>query len=196
MSDAETTTPSVPPVRGKLVAAPRGPVVTAAQALCGWLLVRHAAGLVGRWVLAYDAAAEVRLTDAGLAVHARTTVLGRTVRDREVVIPREGLVRATREVRYPRLAMYAGLVALLVGSWLGIGLAIDGLRAASFSLTAAGIAIALAGLAVDFALATLVPGVRSECRLVLVPRRGAALCVSAVDPHEADLLLSALAARR
>src|SRR5262249_56558157 len=98
----------------------------------------------------------------------------------------------TREVRYPRLAMYAGLFALAVGSYLGVGLVVDGVRAASPSMLGTGLVIAMLGLGLDFALSSLVPGLGGRSRVVMVPRRGTVLCVSLVDPTAADRLLGKL----
>ena len=81
-------------------------------------------------------------------------MLGRLLREHSTVIPREGLVRVTRDVRYPSLAMYAGLIALAIGSYLGVGLVVDGVRAASPSMLGTGLFIALLGLGLDFVLSS------------------------------------------
>ena len=47
-----------------------------------------------------------------MTVIARTELLGRVLTTREHHIPRGGLLKATREVRYPRAALYAGLFAI------------------------------------------------------------------------------------
>jgi hypothetical protein len=48
------------------------------------------------------------------------------------------------------------------------------------------------GLALDFALSSVAPGARGRCRLLLVPRDGAKLCVAGVDPRRADAVLARL----
>jgi len=181
------------PLSGELAPAPRGPIATALLAMTGVLLVEHLARLVGRLALAYRKPAEVVLADDGaVRVRWRTEMLGRTLRDRDVVVPRTALVRATREVRYPRLATYAGLLALAIGSYLGVSAFVDGVRAASPSLLASGLAIVTLGLALDFVLSSLAPGARGRCRVLLVPRDGAKLCVAGVDTRSADALLARL----
>jgi hypothetical protein len=95
-------------------------------------------------------------------------------------------------VRYPRIALYAGLLALAVGSYVGVSAFVDGVRAASPSLLASGLAIVALGLALDFALSSVAPGARGRCRLLLVPRDGAKLCVAGVDAARADALLARL----
>lgn len=180
-------------VVGELAPAPRGPVATGLLAFTGILFVLHAARLLGRWVLAYRRPAEITLSDdGGVRVHWRTELLGRTLRDRSVVVPRTGLARATRDVRYPSIALYAGLLALAVGSWVGVAAFVDGVRAASPSLLAWGLAIVALGLAVDFALSSLAPGARGRCRLLVVPRDGSRLCIGDVDTARADAVLARL----
>lgn len=181
------------PVVGELAPAPRGPVATGLLAFTGILFVVNAARLLGRWVLAYRRPAEMTLSeDGGVRVHWRTELLGRTLRDRSVVVPRTGLARATRDVRYPSIALYAGLLALAVGSWVGVAAFVDGVRAASPSLLAWGLAIVALGLAIDFALSSLAPGARGRCRLLLVPRDGSGLCIAGVDTARADAVLARL----
>jgi hypothetical protein len=101
-------------------------------------------------------------------------------------------VRAVREVRYPRLAFHAGLLALASGSYVGVSAFIDGARAASPSLLAAGLCMMTLGLAVDFVLSVVAPGARGTCRVVLVPRDGAKLCIGAVEVSRADALMDRL----
>jgi hypothetical protein len=183
----------VEPVVGELASAPRGPALTALLAVTGILLAVQAARLLGRVALAYKKPAELTLSeDGGIRVHWRVELLGRTLRDREVVVPRTALLRATREVRYPRLALYAGLLALAIGSYVGVSAFVDGVRAASPSLLASGLVIVVLGLALDFALSSVAPGAKGRCRLLVVPRDGEKLCVAGVEPHRADAVLARL----
>jgi hypothetical protein len=178
---------------GELAPLPRGPLATAVLALTGILLLIELGRLIARVALALERPVEVRLVHNGLELRGRTLMLGRLLREHATVLPLDGLVRATREVRYPSLAVYAGLLALALGSYLGVGLAIDGVRAASPSMLGTGLLIALLGLALDFALSSLVPGVRGRARVLLVPKRGSIICVEAVDPQMADQVLLQLA---
>jgi hypothetical protein len=180
-------------LQGDLAAFPRGPALTAFLAMTGLLLVIELGRLIGRYVLAMRRTAEVRVTSAGLEVRSRTAMLGKTLLENVTVIPREGLVRVTREIRYPGLPMYAGLGALALGSYIGVGLFVDGARAASPSMLGTGLLIALLGLGIDFALSSLIPGARGQSRLLIVPRRGAALCLASVDVAAADRILGRLA---
>lgn len=183
------------PIEGELVAAPRGPLAMALLGVTGILLAAGVVRLIGRFALAFRRPVTVHATERGLVVRARTEMLGKVLRERETLVPRDGLVRATREVRYPGLPMYAGLLALALGSYVGMGLVVDGLRAASLSMAGLGALVLLVGLGIDFALASLLPGAAGECRVLLVPRRGASICVGSVSIAAADRLLATVARR-
>jgi hypothetical protein len=180
-------------LQGDLAALPRGPVLTAILAITGLLLVIELGRLVGRYVLSLRRAAEIRVTAAGLEVRTRTVMLGKTLLESATVIPRDGLVRVTREIRYPSLPMYAGLGALAIGSYIGVGLFVDGARAGSPSMLGTGLLIALFGLGIDFAFSSLIPGASGRSRLLIVPRRGPILCLASVDVALADRILGRLA---
>jgi hypothetical protein len=173
-------------IEGEMVAAPRSPVVTAILGLTGILFAVHAGRLFARLALAYRRPAEVSLTDGTVRLKTRTEMLGRTLREKEHVIVRSGLVRVMREVRYPRAAFYAGLLALAVGSYIGVRAFADGVRAASPSLLLVGLVIVALGLAADFVLGSLLPGTRGRVRLAFTPRSGRTLCVGDVDAKRAD----------
>jgi hypothetical protein len=176
-------------LEGELTTAPRGGWLTALLAITGLLLVLEAGRAALRLVLALGRPAVVRLTSSCIEVRGSTRLLGRVLREHVTIIPREALIHATREVRYPRLGLYAGLIALTIGSYLGVGLAVDGVRAASPSMLGTGLLIVLLGLALDFGLSSLAPGLRGRSRLLLVPRRGPVVCLAGVEPQAADLFL-------
>ena len=183
------------PVVGELWPAPRGPAITALLAASGILFVTHAARLFARLALAYRKPAQIAIVqpDGGIRVRWRVEMLGRTLRDADVLLPRAGLVRAARDVRYPRLALYAGLLSLAIGSYVGIAAFVDGVRVASPSLLGSGIALIALGLVLDFALTTLWPGARGRCRVVFLTRNGPSLCVGNVDVERANSLLARIA---
>jgi hypothetical protein len=184
------------PIVGEMVPAPRGPVATALLGITGVLLALHVARLFGRIALAYKKPAQITFIDGdggGVRVRWRVEMLKRTLQDRDVLIPRAALIRATREVRYPRIALYAGLLSLAVGSYVGVSAFVDGVRAASPSLIVSGIVIVGLGLGLDFALSSLAPAARGRCRVLFVPRDGGRLCVGGVDVRRADALLGRLA---
>lgn len=179
----------------QIAAAPRSPVATTALAFSGILFVMHAVGLIARYALALDRPAEVTLRGNEIQVDSKMILLGRTLNEKKVVIQKSQLARAGREVRYPRVAFYAGLLSLAVGSYFGISMLVDGTRSASPSLLLMGLVIVALGIAVDFALRSLSPGARGKTRLLFVPRRGPAICVLAGDTKTADNALAVLAAK-
>ena len=180
-------------LRGEVGPAPRGPLLTIVLALSGILAATCAARLFLRIAFAYRKPAELFVSgDGGIRVRWRTELLGRTLRDSEVVVPRVSLARATREIRYPRLLLYAGLLALSVGSYLGVAAFVDGVRAASPSLLGTGLAVVCLGLAVDFALSSISPSASGKCRLLFVSRDGRTLCIGGIETERADALLARL----
>ncbi|MBK6459773.1 MAG: hypothetical protein IPF92_02010 [Myxococcales bacterium] len=179
-------------LEGELEATPRGPVATTALALTGLLFAFGVARLVGRFALSYRRPAEVVVTPGGVKVSSKTLLLGRTIREEEFHITHASLRRATREVRYPRAGLYTGLLALAVGSYLGLSLFVDGVRAASPSLLLTGLAFVAAGIGLDFALSSILSGARGRCRVQFLPSTGKGVCVVDVDPKRADEALALL----
>lgn len=180
---------------GELVPAPFGPVALVLLAVTGVLFVILGARLFARWVLRYRRPAEMRVSAGGVTVAAKTEMLGRTLREQEVHVPVEALLTARREVRFPRLGLYAGLFALAAGSYVGIALFVDGARAGSPELLGMGALIVALGVALDFALMTVGAGAPGRCRVVVVPRKGAALALERVNQAAADAALSRLIPR-
>jgi hypothetical protein len=196
LATGDETAPEEVRLEGEMLPAPRGPVATTLLAISGLLFATHAVRLVARLALAYRRPAEVSLSEAGVRVKTRTELLGRTLREREHVVLRSGLVRVIREVRFPRAAFYAGLLALALGSYIGVRAFADGVRAASPSLLIVGLLIVSLGIAADFVLGTLLPGSRGRCRIAFVSRTGPVLCVGDVDVRRADDALKRSLARR
>lgn len=182
-------------IAGELAPAPRHPLTLILLGVTGLLFVSGAARLFGKLVLAYRRPVELRLESEGLVLRTRTQMLGRVLREGETRIPFAGLSLATRDIRYPGLPLYLGIIALAVGSYVGMSLVTDGLRAASLSMVGAGALVVLAGLAIDFALSSLLPGRAGRCRMLLVPQRGPKLCIGAIDIEAADRLLGSIASR-
>jgi hypothetical protein len=182
-------------LRGELVFAPRGPVATTLLAVTGLLFVVHAARLVARFALSYRRPAEMTLSPVGARLRSRTEILGRTLGEKDIVLARESMARAAREVRYPRLAFNTGLLALTVGSYLGVALLIDGARAASPSLLLTGLLLVAAGVALEMILGSLEPAASGRCNVLIVPIRGRSVCLAVKDAKLADDALTILAKR-
>jgi hypothetical protein len=180
---------------GELTDAPRGAVATVLLAVSGITFVRAAARITGRVALAYRHPAQVRLSDRGLEVSHRTELLGRVLGETETLVPLSNLSSITREVRYARLGLYAGLLALVLGTYVGTGLLVDGARVpgGSPSMLGLGLAIVSMGIVLDFALSTLVDRAGGTCRGVITPHHGRRVCIRGLDPAVADRVLSKLA---
>ena len=180
---------------GELVPAPLRLWALVLWAVTGVLLLRWLLRGLGRGVLRLRRPAELRVAPAGLTLSARLEVLGRTLRSSEIHVPHENLARAVREVRYPRLGIYVGLLSLALGSYLGVSWFVDGARAGSPSLLGLGIVVFGLGVLLDFVFAGLLPAGTGRTRLVFVPRKGAALALSTPDAAAATAALRRLASR-
>src|SRR5206468_1175638 len=140
-----------------------GPVALVLLGCTGILAAMHAGRFIGRVALRYRRPAELRVTSRGVTVSSRTELLGRTLDQRETHVPIEALLKASREIRYPRVALYAGLFALAIGSYFGIALFIDGARAGSPELIGVGALVVAAGVGLDFLLENARSGVQGRC---------------------------------
>jgi hypothetical protein len=180
---------------GELAPPPHGPITTALLMVTLLLFAMHVTRLIGRLALSYRRPARLRLSERGLELEQRTEMLGRVLRDRAVVVPLTNLARVTREVRYARAGMYAGLLALVLGSYFGMSFLIDGFRVPGGSppLVAFAMLLMVLGLIIDFALSAVGSSSRGKCRVVVVPRKGPTVCIAALDPKSADAMLSSLA---
>ncbi|MEP7125612.1 MAG: hypothetical protein ABJE95_32070 [Byssovorax sp.] len=179
-------------VLGEVVPAPRGPIALIVLGFTGILAILHLARLLGQVALRYRRPAELRISPKGLVIHTKTEILGRTVKERDVHIPIEALLRATREIRYPRLALYVGLGSLAIGSYLGISIFVDGARAGSPELLGIGLLLVFVGIALDYVLSNIIPSGKRFCRVVFEPRKGASIALGKIDPMRADEALNRL----
>ena len=181
-------------LRGELAPPPRSPWVTVVLTVTLWLLVTHIGRLIGRWVLAYRCPVEVRLARDGLRLRWTTELLGKKLQEKACVVPLSNLLCVSREVRYARASMYAGLTALATGTFLGMSLMLDGVRVpgGSGSLLWMGLVCLLGGIGLDFGLTTLSDTLRGTCRLVVVQRKGRPLCVGSLSRNATDAMLRQL----
>jgi hypothetical protein len=180
---------------GEMQPPPRGPLLTTVLAVTLLLFVINAVRFVGRYAFLYKRPAAVRLGPQGLELSQRIELMGQVLRDRATVVPLSNLARITREVKYARAGLYAGLLALTLGTYFGTGLFVDGVRVPGGSAPLLGLAalFIVVGLGADFVLNTGADSARGRCRLVVVPRRGPVLCIGALEPGQADALLQAVA---
>jgi hypothetical protein len=182
-------------LEGELAPAPGPAWATVLSAVTGVSLVRGSFRAVGRVALAYKRPAVLRLSARGLEVTHRTELLGRVLSEREAVVPLSNLASITREVRYSRLGLYAGLLALVAGTYVGVGLVVDGTRVpgGSPSLIGMGLGAIALGVVLDYLLAVVIDVVRRTCQVVVRPYHGPALCLRGLDAAEADRVLGAVA---
>lgn len=189
------TGPSAAALHGKLSPVPRPAWLTIVLALSGVLLLRGLALLIGDKVLGLKRDARVEVGPSGLEVRAKVALLGRELRDIHAVYPSDGLSSVARDVRFPSLPLYVGLLALLIGTYAGVSFLSWGVQAASPRLLGYGLLALIGGVALDLALVSLLPGIRGECRLVVVPTKGPKVCVGKLDLQGTDRLLAELSKR-
>jgi len=182
-------------VAGQGAPRPFGSLGMVLAAVSGWLALRALMRFAANVLLRCQRSTDVRVDGTGIYVTSSVSVLGRTLRTREISIPFANLASAAREVAYPRLGLYAGLGALSLGSYLGVSLASDGVWSRSPSLVALGAGVFGVSLALDFLLSGLGVGRGGAHSLVFVPRRGAPIAVAVDDVHAADEVLRAIADR-
>ena len=180
---------------GELRGAPLGPVLTAILAFTLLLFIGRGLSLIARLALAYRRPATLRIGPNGLELSHRIELMGRVLRDRATLVPLANLSRVTREVRYARIGLYAGLCALVIGTYFGVGLIVDGVRVPGGSPPLLGMAVTciIVGLGLDFLLSTAADSARGKCRIVIVPLTGRRLCVGSLDPVSADAMLTSIA---
>jgi hypothetical protein len=184
------------PLLGELSPTPFGPLTTAVLALTLVLGALQLARLVARLAFGYRRPASFTLTERGLELTYRVELLGRVVKEETLLVPLANLASVTREVQYPRAGLYAGLAALVIGTYFGMGLFVDALRVpgGSSSLMAMAVALIVAGLALDFVLSSGIDGMRGRCQLLVEPRKGRTICLGAIDATQAEAMLASITA--
>jgi len=112
-------------------------------------------------------------------------------------VPIEEIRSVEREVRFPKFGLYAGLLALALGTLLGARLFVDGLRVAglSFPLIGMGLSCVVAGILLDLLFSGLADSVRGRCRLLVIPRHGRGWSIGELDASGVDRLLTELSTR-
>jgi hypothetical protein len=180
------------PLAGELAPPPMGPFLTLVLALTTLLFFWQIGRLVARLAFAYRRPAAFRLSERGLELSYRTELLGRVLSERSTLVPFGTIARVTRELKYARAGLYAGILALVLGTYFGTGLFVDAMRVPGGSLPLVGLAAAfiVAGLLLDFVLTGGEDNLRGRCRLLVVPNRGQTLCVGGVDVAQADRMLA------
>ena len=179
---------------GQLEPGPRSAMLTTVLGLTGILVVSATSRIIGKLALGIRQPATFELSTAGLHIKTSRTMLGRVLSEKETLVPIENLAEITREDRFPRLGLYAGLFTLAFGTYAGVGMFIDGIRVPGMSpsLIASGALLVAFGLALDFGI-NLLPAASRKVRVLIRPRVGKAWCLGDLDPTSADQLLASLA---
>ena len=181
---------------GDLGPRPRHSAVVAILAITTLLFISRATRGLLRQTLGYRRPARLVLSSQGLELSSRHELLGRVTKERKQIVPLAEIRQVLREVRYPRLGLYAGLSALTIGTLLGTRVFIDGLRVAglSFPMIAWGALLVLGGLALDLLMTGLSDRAKGKCRLIVRTRGAGSFSLGSLNPAEVDSLLERLAA--
>lgn len=158
-------------------------------ALLGWAL-RGLLALVGA-----RREVDLRIVDAGIELEERTRAFGRVLRQTKSAFTFAGVRSVVREVRYPRLHLYAGAIALGLGVLVGGIWIFDGVRGGDFRLAALGAGLLLAGALLDLVLDVVVPAQRGRVSVEVAAERGRRVRIGNLPLAEADAFVGALRAR-
>ena len=180
---------------GDLGPRPRNAAVVLILAVTTLLFFSRATRGLLRQTLGYRRPARLVLSSQGLELSSRHELLGRVTKERRQIVPLAEIRQVLREVRYPRLGLYAGLSALTIGTLLGTRVFVDGLRVAglSFPMIAWGAILVLGGLALDLLMTGLSDRAKGKCRLVVHTRGAGSFSLGSLNPAEVDSLLERLA---
>ncbi len=170
-------------IEGNLLRPARAPWATVLLGVTGLLLVVHAVRFAMRMALGYRRRGVLAITGGRVELSSSTVLLGRTLRQDTTHLL--DLVRVSKEQRYPRLGLYAGLFFFLVGTYLGVTTLVDGVRAASPTLLLMGLLMAIVGVALDYVLGTVIPARRARAYLTVEWKTGA-LRLEGIEATELD----------
>ena len=180
-------------MQGELLREERGPVATVLLTVTGILPTLAIVELFGRVALKYRRTAKATYDGHAFVVETETQLLGRTVRKERWFAGADVLLR--RQEIYPQIALYAGLLAILAGSYWGIRLVWDGVRSLSFSVIGLGLLFLIIGLVLDYVLSNFLPKGRVRfCVALTNVKKTARLGVA--SEAEADAFVSAVMSTR
>jgi hypothetical protein len=175
--------------------APLSTMRTVAYALCGWLFVRALTRLLLVHVLRMKEPAVLEYSAAGVRIETHRELFGQKLSARSYVLIPSGIAAAKRETKHGQAGLYAGLAALLVGSYLGVSWLVDGVRAGSPSLIATALLVFALGVVLNYLLESFLPSRRKTVALSILPRTGEPLCLVDVQERDADDMLLRLRGR-
>lgn len=181
---------------GELHRAPPPPWSLVLQTLTGWLALVGIARLIGRHGLGLRRSGELRVRGGSIELLSRRHLLGRRLSEKQEWISLGDVRLLTRQTRFEGLGLYAGLIALSLGTFVGVGLISDALRVSggSTSLLGFGAAFVLLGVVLDLVFSSLGRFRSGKTRVVLRTKRGTGVALGVADAGRADRWLSQLAA--
>jgi hypothetical protein len=186
----ESSTP-VSRISAELGRAPQKAWLLVLQALSGWLLVSSLVRAVGRHLLLRRRKGTLEIDARGLCLREEHSVLGQTLGHRERWIPLDQLGVLSRETRFAGLGLYTGLFTLVVGSYLGVRLFVDGVRVpgGSPSLVGFGLGLVAVAIAIDALLNGFGGATSGKTRLLVQHKQGQSFALGPLPSREVDAWL-------
>jgi len=185
-------------VSGDLLRGPARPGWRVVEVLSLWFAVRLVGAAVTGGLLGRRRRGTAKIGQAGVLLEVESTWLGRAAARSVRVFPFETVEQLALERGGPRADVDVGLATLALGTFVGSGLLLEGLRAPGIAaeLCAWGLGAVVLGLAADYGLqrGSLARG-PAPARLVLGSVKGRGWALRGVDPDSAGRLLAQLAAR-
>jgi hypothetical protein len=179
----ETSTTS-PWLDGQVGSPRTNGLLFALQVVTGYALLKTLFASFSRYVLWRRRQARLRVSPRGVEISSKTHVLGQVFKETSELIPLADIQEIRRETRYSGAGLYVGLGCLLLGSLVGSGLVLDGLRVpgTSPSLLTVGAGLILLGLIVDFALSHWTKTVAGRGVLVFKRSGGPSVLIHDLEP--------------
>ncbi len=140
------------PLTGEVRRLPAGYALRTLQAVSLWLFASGMIRFGARYLLGYRQKFELTTQSKQLLLNRKSTIWGRTMSTQCTVLPLAGLQEITLEKNGESPAFSAGLVALGVGSFFGVQLLVQALRApgAAWSLWGTAALVMAIGVILDF----------------------------------------------
>jgi hypothetical protein len=138
--------------------------------LTGFFLLRGLVSLIVRYCFVLRKYVTITVEDSSLVLDAEWSILGKRFRQVRTMapIPQVRALRVENRQRY--IYLLIGFGALAIGTWIGLQLFVDGLRAGYPYLALVGAGVVILGIAVDLFLYLFVPA--GEGRSLLVVAMG------------------------
>jgi hypothetical protein len=157
----------------------------------GFILIRGLLALAARYLLALKRYASIKAESACLVVESKWSILGKPFFESKTEAPIKTIQAVRLENRQRYLHLLVGFGALTTGTWIGLQLLVDGLRASYPYLALIGAGIVVAGVLIDLALYIFVPSGPHRAKLILAMGPWQ-MRISGVDAQAAEELMRAV----